>query len=81
MTRQGRRLIQWVRAEGDADLRHRSRGRPSHRRLKARALRLSAQHDGDCGPTLAAEKLAERHGITLSAEAIVNLSTRLRLVV
>ena len=26
------------------------------------------KHSRDCGPTLAAEKLAERHGITLSAE-------------
>jgi transposase len=42
--RQVRRLIQRVRAEGDAGLRHRSRGQPSNRRhapaLKARVLRL-----------------------------------------
>ncbi len=69
-----RRLIQQVRVEGDAGLVHRSRGRPSNRQrapvLKARVLRLYAKHYGDFGPTLAAEKLAERHGITLSAETL-----------
>jgi len=73
-TRQVRRLIQRVRAEGDAGLVHRSRGKPSNRRhrpaLKAQVLRLYGQHYGDFGPTLAAEKLAERHGITLSAETL-----------
>lgn len=73
-TRQVRRLIQRVRAEGDAGLVHRSRGKPSNRRhqpaLKAQALRLYGQHYGDFGPTLAAEKLAERHGIMLSAETL-----------
>lgn len=72
--RQVRRLIQRVRAEGDAGLVHRSRGTPSNRQsrpaLKARALRLYAKHYRDFGPTLAAEKLAERHGITLSAETL-----------
>jgi transposase len=72
--RQVRRLIQRVRVEGDAGLGHRSRGRPSNRQhppaLKARVLRLYAKHYGDFGPTLAAEKLVERHGITLSAETV-----------
>jgi transposase-like protein len=73
-TRQIRRLVQRVRAEGDAGLVHRNRGTPSNRQyrpaLKARALRLYAKHYGDFGPTLAAEKLAERHGIPLSAETL-----------
>ena len=73
-TRQVRRLIQRVRAEGDAGLVHRSRGKPSNRRhrpaLKAQVLRLYGQHYEDFGPTLAAEKLAERHGIRLSAETL-----------
>jgi transposase len=73
-TRQVRRLIQRVRAEGDAGLVHRSRGTPSNRQyrpaLKARTLRLYAKYYRDFGPTLAAEKLAERHGITLSAETL-----------
>jgi hypothetical protein len=72
--RQVRRLLTRVRAAGDAGLVHRGRGRPSNRRaapaLKARVLRLYAQHYGDFGPTLAAEKLAERHRITLSAETL-----------
>lgn len=73
-TRQVRRLIQRVRAEGDAGLGHRSRGRPSNRQRapaqKASVLRLYATHYGDFGPTLAAEKLSERHGITLSVETV-----------
>jgi transposase len=73
-TRQVRRLIQRVRVEGDAGLVHRSRGTPSNRQyrpaLKARALRLYATHYCDFSPTLAAEKLAERHGIILSAETL-----------
>ncbi len=72
--RQVRRLIQRVRAEGDAGLAHRGRGRPSNRRyasvLKARVLALYAQHYGDFGPTLAAEKLAERHRIAISEETL-----------
>ena len=69
-----RRLLQRVRQEGDRGLVHRGRGTPSNRRLpekvKAMVLRLYAQRYGDFGPTLAAEKLAERHGITLSAETV-----------
>lgn len=73
-TRQVRRLIQRVQAEGDVGLVHRGRGKPSNRRHspagKARVLGLYATHYRDFGPTLAAEKLAERHGITLSAETL-----------
>lgn len=73
-TRQVRRLMQRVRLEGEAGLVHRSRGRPSNRRypaaLQARVLRLYGRYYGDFGPTLAAEQLAERHGLTLSAETV-----------
>ena len=69
-----RRLLQRVRADGDAGLVHRGRGKPSNRRrpekVKAKVLTLYAQRYGDFGPTLAAEKLAERHGITLSDETL-----------
>jgi len=69
-----RRLLQRVRQEGDRGLAHRGRGTPSNRRLpetvKAKVLRLYAQRYGDFGPTLAAEQLAERHGITISAETV-----------
>lgn len=69
-----RRLIQRVRTDGDAGLTHRGRGQPSNRRRpaaqKRQVLQLYARHYGDFGPTLAAEKLAERHGIILSDETL-----------
>ncbi|MEK9140170.1 MAG: hypothetical protein AAB308_03860, partial [Nitrospirota bacterium] len=55
-------------------LAHRGRGMPSSWRLpakvKATALRLYAQRDGDFGLTLAAEQLAECHGLTVSDETL-----------
>ena len=69
----GRSLTRY-REEGDAGLLHRSRGHPSNRRIspevRARALELIDEHYRDFGPTLAAEKLAERDGITLSKETV-----------
>jgi len=69
-----RRLIARVRQEGNRGLVHRARGKPSNRRrpesVKAKALTLCETRYGDFGPTLAAEKLAERHGINLSAETL-----------
>lgn len=68
-----RSLIRY-REEGDAGLLHRSRGQPSNRRippeLKERALELIEEHYRDFGPTLAAEKLAERDGISVSKETV-----------
>lgn len=73
-TRHVRRLVQRVRQEGARGLAHRGRGRPSNRRIpepvKAKALKLYDKRYGDFGPTLAAEKLAERHGLTLSDETL-----------
>ena len=73
-TRHIRRLIERVEQEGDQGLAHRGRGKPSNRRLpetvKAKALTLYAQRYGDFGPTLAAEKLAECHGIPISDETL-----------
>jgi transposase len=72
----GRRLARY-RAEGDAGLVHRSRGRPSNRRLpealQQQAVALVAEHYPDFGPTFAAEKLAERHGIFISRESLRRL--------
>jgi hypothetical protein len=70
--RQIRRLSKGVKQEGDRGLVHRGRGQPSNRRFpeKAKALTVYEQRYGDFGPTLAAEKLAERHGITLSVETL-----------
>lgn len=74
MDRQIRRLIRRVKKEGDNGLVHRGRGKSSNRRIaepiKANGLRLYAQRYGDLGPTLAAEKLAEQHGIALSVETL-----------
>ena len=69
-----RRLLERVAQAGDHGLAHRGRGKPSNRRIpetvKAKGLTLYAQRYGDFGPTLAAEKLAECHGITISAETM-----------
>jgi hypothetical protein len=69
-----RRLIERVKLAGDHGLAHRGRGKPSNRRIpetvKTKGLKLYAQRYGDFGPTLAAEKLAEYHGITISAETM-----------
>ncbi len=72
--RQIRRLQRRVHAEGAKGLTHRGRGRPSNRRLtgrlQQRALRLYRTRYADFGPTLAAEKLAERDGVTVSVETL-----------
>jgi len=72
--RQIRRLLGRVNAEGDQGLVHRGRGKPSNRRIpekrKTKVLALYEERYGDFGPTLAVEKLAERDGITLSAETL-----------
>lgn len=72
--RQVRRLVRRYEAEGDAGLVHRSRGRPSNRRLgpqvQARALARVRECYADFGPTLAAEKLGERDGLVVSRETL-----------
>ena len=71
----------WVRwrAYGDSGLRHGLRGRPSNRKtpaaVKRRAVELyrekkQARLWHDYGPTLAAEELAEQHGIAISRETL-----------
>jgi hypothetical protein len=73
-TRHIRRLIERVEQAGDQGLAHRGRGKPSNRRIpdkvKTTVLTLYETRYGDFGPTLATEKLAERHGITLSDETL-----------
>jgi transposase len=72
--RQIRRLLRRVEQEGDQGLVHRGRGKPSNRRIaepvKAKMLRLYEMRYGDFGPTLAAEKLVERHGLSVSDETL-----------
>ena len=73
-TRHIRRLLARVAQAGDQGLAHRGRGKPSNRRIPAKvkvnALTLDEKRYGDFGPTLAAEKLVECHGMTISAETM-----------
>src|SRR3989338_6777503 len=63
--RQIRRLVRRIRREGPGGIGHRLRGRRSNRRhtdtLQQRVLALYQARYADFGPTLACEKLAERH--------------------
>jgi transposase len=72
--RQVRRILARYRAEGDAGLVHRARGRPSNRRLperlRRRVMAEVARAYRDFGPTLAAEKLWERDGLGVSRETL-----------
>jgi Homeodomain-like domain len=72
--RQVERLCRRFRADGPAGLVSRKRGRASARQLPAslrrQVLGLVSQHYADFGPTLASEKLSERHGIELSRETL-----------
>ena len=69
-----RRLLARVAQAGDQGLAHRGRGKPSNRRIPAKvkvnALTLDEKRYGDFGPTLAAEKLVECHGVAISAETM-----------
>lgn len=60
--------------EGAAAIRHKARGRPSNRRidpgLREFAVSLVREHFADFGPTLAAEKLEEHHGLKVSRETL-----------
>jgi transposase len=73
-TRQVRRLLERIRTTGAASIRHKAFGRPSNNRindgLRNYALTLIRERYWDFGPTLAAEKLAERDGLTVSRETL-----------
>ncbi len=72
--RQVWRLLRRYRTGGAGALAHQARGRPSNNRLGAgvreRALELVGKHYRDFGPTLAAEMLAEKHGLEVSRETL-----------
>jgi hypothetical protein len=72
--RQIRRLVRAVRQEGERGVVHRSRGRPSHRRIpetiRKQALVLYRKKYHDFGPTLASEKLLDEDGIGVSVETL-----------
>jgi transposase len=75
--RQVKRLLSAYRREGAAALVSQRRGRPSNNRLRpelisaARELLCTRYHD--FGPTLAREKLAECHGLSLGTETVRQL--------
>lgn len=72
--RQVQRILRTFRLEGAAALRHRHRGRRSNNRIcdgvRDYALAIVGESYADFGPTLAAEKLAEQHGLTVSRETL-----------
>ncbi len=72
--RQVQRLLKTFREDGAVALRHKARGRPSNNRstegLRDLTLAIVREHYADFGPTLAAEKLAERDGVKISRETL-----------
>lgn len=73
-TRQIGRIIKRIRIEGDKGIIHRSRGKPSNRRIPSKmrdkVIKLYRRQYEDFGPTLACEKLFERDGIGVSDETL-----------
>ena len=71
-TRQVRRLVKAYRLSGGGAIAHKARGRPSNNRLadavRDQAIQLVRAAYADFGPTLAAEKLLELHGLKISRE-------------
>ena len=69
-----RKLLARLRQEGDRGILHRLRGRASKRRLaeavRQKVVRLVKREYADFGPTLAAEYLAEQHGVEISKETL-----------
>lgn len=73
--RQVRRLLRKLRRKGDQAVIHELRGQPSNRRLPAELQQRAVAILGDpvyrgFGPTLAAEYLHKKHGITVSKETL-----------
>jgi len=72
--RQVRRLVQRIRSDGPRGIVHRLRGRRSNRRhpeaLRQRVVSLYQEHYRDFGPTLAGEKLRERHHLVVGRETL-----------
>lgn len=73
-TRQIGRIVKRIRIEGDKGIIHRSRGKPSNRRIPSKmrdkVIKLYRRQYEDFGPTLACEKLLERDGIGVSDETL-----------
>src|SRR5579864_4690402 len=75
--RQIERLVIRYRAEGPVGLISRHRNRTGNRALKAvlaeQIVAILREQYPDFGPTLAAEKLEARHGITIAKETVRQL--------
>src|SRR5512139_3139611 len=73
-SRQIRRILKRIRGEGERGIIHKSRGRPSNRRIpgkiRDKVIQLYRGQYKDFGPTLATEKLLERNGIGISDETL-----------
>jgi hypothetical protein len=73
LSRQGD-VLQAFRADGADGLISRKRGRPSNRALgsvfRETVLAIVRERYADFGPTLAAEKLSELHGLDLGVETL-----------
>src|SRR5215204_5876383 len=72
--RQVRRLLKAHRLGGAGAIAHKARGRPSNNRLadelRDQAVQLVRSAYADFGPTLAAEMLAQKHGLKVSRETL-----------
>src|SRR5580692_4753799 len=72
--RQVFRLLRGLKQDGAASLLSKHRGKPSNHRLPAEvrtlALSIVRERYADFGPTLAVERLAERHGCSVSRETL-----------
>src|SRR5712672_599252 len=72
--RQVFRLLRGLKQDGAASLLSKHRGKPSNHRLPVEvrilALAIVRERYPDFGPTLAAEKLAEHHGCSVSRETL-----------
>ena len=75
--RQVHRILKRYRKDGPLGLTHKSRGRVSNRLLpeekREQIINLIKTNYSDFGPTLACEKLLERHGILSSKETVRKL--------
>lgn len=73
-SRQVRRITRRYQQEGDAGLVHGLRNRPSNRKIaqsvKEKAIGLIKEQYTDFGPTLAAEYLSSKNGISVSRETL-----------
>ena len=68
------RLLARYRQDGASAIRHKARGKPANNRIhpatRDHALSLIKESYSDFGPTLAAEMLAEHHGLKVSRETV-----------